>query len=413
VAEVLVTLTSRLFLVLAIAAAALLSGCNANTCMGPSITTTGTSGGGDVTSGGTVCGAGVSTGGGGSAEAYAFYLDGSVETAALSTTGTLQTATNITAPAEAGSTSDDMVVVNGTFLYVPYGDINAVQAFSIDDSSGALTAVTGSPFALQATAGADAVVTDPKGRYLFVGDETHGAGSISVFQINSSTGALTEAPGSPFFTFGVSEVDSMAVDGSGKYLYAAQGTPLLPVLAFSIDQNTGALSPVAGSPFALSVAQIHADSTGNFLLGVQEVQDGFGAARDQNIYVFGIDPSTGAPITPGTAFATVGAPFDFTFSPNNKFVYSQENDLSGNLSAMEGFQFDSTAGTLTPLSTSPFSSLPDGITQCKFDQGGGLMFCASNGNGALSVFTADPSAGGLTSTVPALTVVPYPFAVTD
>lgn len=401
---------NRILVLVTVTAALLLAGCGAHSCPTTVITTSGGGGGGTVSTGGNLCGSGVGVGGGPSA-ARAYYLDGTVEAANLGTNGSFLTDTAVTPPTEAGSGADDMIIVNGKFLYIPYPDINKVQAFTIDHSTGALTAIAGSPFALQSTAGADAVVSDPQGRFLFVGDEIHGTGAVSVFQINSTTGVLTEAPGSPFLSFGVFDADSMTVDGTGKFLYVAQGFFSAPVLAFSIDQNTGALSPVAGSPFAMNVAQIHADPGGKFLLGVQEVQDATSAASDMHIYVFAIDATTGAPILPGTSAATTGAPFDFTFSPNGNFVYLTEA-LNSAVTSIEGFQFDATTGNLTALQGSPFSSLPPAI-QCKFDQGGGLMFCSTSGGGAFSVFTANPSTGGLTHTVTDLSVPSFPFAVTD
>ena len=61
-------------------------------------------------------------------------------------------------------------------------------------------------------------------------------------QINSLTGALVAAPGSPFSAFNLDFVHVLAVDGTGNFVYAGQGLPALPIYAFSIDQNTGALS---------------------------------------------------------------------------------------------------------------------------------------------------------------------------
>ena len=114
-----------------------------------------------------------------------------------------------------------MVIVNKKFLYLPQNDSLSIQAFTIDHSTGALTAISGSPFA---TAGADSITSDPAGRFLFVGNQT--TGSVSVFQINATTGALAAAPGSPFFAFNLDFAKSLAVDGSGTFLYVGQGCPI-------------------------------------------------------------------------------------------------------------------------------------------------------------------------------------------
>jgi 6-phosphogluconolactonase len=57
-----------------------------------------------------------------------------------------------------------------------------------------LTAISGSPF----TTGSEprSLAIDPSGSYLFIAD--YNAANVSVFSINSSTGALTAVAGSPF-----------------------------------------------------------------------------------------------------------------------------------------------------------------------------------------------------------------------
>ncbi len=169
-----------------------------------------------------------------------------------------------------------MIIVNKQFLYIPMGD-TTVEGFSIDRTTGALTAIQGSPFSVAGvTVTADDVATDPAGRFLFVGSE--GGPDIWVFTINSSTGALTTTAGSPFTGSLTVAADEMTVDASGTFLYAGQTDPTLGVAGFSIDQTTGALTSL-GSAFALGVAQLHASPTAELLLGTAEIQDGFSLAH--------------------------------------------------------------------------------------------------------------------------------------
>jgi 6-phosphogluconolactonase (cycloisomerase 2 family) len=398
-----------LLVVTAMVAVLFLAGCGKGGCNQPTLTTTATGSSSAGVATNSTCGGGS---GGGPVAAYAFYLGSGVQTADFSTNGTFTALTNITAPALAGTAIDDMTTVSGKYLYLPFGDVNSVvQGLAINHTTGALTPIPGSPFALTAGATADTAVADPQGRFLFAGAE--GTGSISVFQIGSN-GALTQAPGSPFTDpVKLFSADSIAVDGLGKFLYAGQLDFSTPLDGFTIDQTTGALTEITGAPFNLGVAQLHADSSGKFLLGVQEIQDFNGAATDQHIYVFSIDPTTGVP-TPvvGSPFATTSAPFDFVISPNGKFVYVTGNDpVALTISPIEGYQLDSTTGALTPLANSPFTALP-AATQCKFDQSGGLMFCATNSQGALSVFSANTSTGAIAHLVD-LSAFSYPFAITD
>jgi 6-phosphogluconolactonase len=72
-------------------------------------------------------------------------------------------------------------------------------------------------------------------------------GIISAYSIDNKTGALTPVPGSPFATG--SEPNAIAVDPTAQFVYVAN-TTVNTVSAYSIDSKTGALTPVPGSPFA-------------------------------------------------------------------------------------------------------------------------------------------------------------------
>lgn len=69
-----------------------------------------------------------------------------------------------------------------------------MSAFTINTTTGALTAVAGSPFA--AGTNPRAITTDPSGKFAYVTNET--GNSVSAYSINTTTGALTAMAGSPF-----------------------------------------------------------------------------------------------------------------------------------------------------------------------------------------------------------------------
>lgn len=404
------TSTTRVMLVIsAMVAGLFLTGCGKGGCPTTSLTSSGDGGTGGVSTGGSVCGAGTSGGGGGASAAHLFYVDpfaSVVDTLNYTTSGTLAAATGITAPSSAGATTDDMTVVNKQFLYIAFGDINGVQAFSISDSTGGLAPVTGSPFLLPGGT-ADSIIATPNGKFLFVGSEAIGA--ISVFQVNSD-GSLTLTSGSPFTSFNLVSADSLAVDGNGKFLYVGQLDPSIPVDVFTIDSNSGALSELG--PYSLGVAQLHADSSGKYLLGIAGVADNPGGPfSTSQISVFSIDPNSGAPspIT-NSPFPTAAPTFDFVISPNAQFVYTLENS-GGTSQPLEGFQLSSSTGALTSLGA-PYSTLPL-PNYCKFDQSGGLLFCDTNG---FSAITANPSTGSLSNAVAnsgTVTYIPFSWAISD
>jgi 6-phosphogluconolactonase (cycloisomerase 2 family) len=309
----------------------------------------------------------------------------------------------------------DIMLVTKKYVYVPMGN-STVEGFSIDRKSGTLTAIPGSPFTASGTIGTtDGAWSDPQGRFLFVGSE--GGGEIWVFQISPTTGALTETAGSPF-TVSIpnhfSSADVMTVDASGKFLYVGQLNPSAGIEAFSIDQTTGALTEIPGAPFFVGVAQVHASLTGEFLLGVAQIQDA-GSATDTHIHVFAINPTTGVPTeVNGSPFLTASAPFDFAISPNGKFVYTVGTPSgTTTLGAIEGFQMDLTSGALTKLAGSPFTSLPT-ASECAFDQSGAGLVCADTNAGTKLFVLGASSTGALTNAATfSGTSGGFPFGVTD
>jgi 6-phosphogluconolactonase len=400
-----------LFLVLAATAMLGWAGCGGGCPAGTRQTGSGSGGssGGNAAKG-TTCGPPTNPGGGGggsgSTAALLYYLGTSnILGASLSTTGTFAPLTAFTPPTLPSSVGNDMVIVNKKFLYLPQSDSLTIQGFTIDHSAGALTAIAGSPFA---TAGADSVATDPAGRFLFVGNRN--AGSISVFQINPTTGALVAAPGSPFFAFNLDFAAVLAVDGTGKFLYVGQNLPALPIYGFSIDQNTGALSPATGSPYSLNVAGVRTDFLGKFAVGIT------GNVGDNHLYVFAIDPTTGAlAAVNNSPFTTVTlTPLNLEIHPSSHFVYSFGLDNNSAYTAIEGYAIDPATGALTALTGSPFTAPPI-VAFCKWDQAGTEAFCANATTSAFSILGTDTTTGALTHTVTDLTVPnnAVPFAPTN
>jgi 6-phosphogluconolactonase (cycloisomerase 2 family) len=93
----------------------------------------------------------------------------------------------------------------GSFLYVSNSGDGTVSGFTINATTGELTAIAGSPFVAAGTASPNsptAVQVDPSGQFAYVGNGD--AGTLSVFSINIMTGALTVvgAPVSSIITDG-------------------------------------------------------------------------------------------------------------------------------------------------------------------------------------------------------------------
>jgi 6-phosphogluconolactonase (cycloisomerase 2 family) len=101
---------------------------------------------------------------------------------------------------------------------------------------------------------------DPRGRFLYVSDA--GEREVYAFDIDAGTGALNPVAGSPYPVpdFWSAEPISLAVDPSGRYLLAASGmSPLRRhVVVMRIDPLRGSLAPVPGSPFVAELPAVEA-----------------------------------------------------------------------------------------------------------------------------------------------------------
>src|SRR5580698_1864241 len=72
----------------------------------------------------------------------------------------------------------------------------SLSGYSVDTSTGALTALSGFPLTLGANP--EVVAVDPQNRFLFVGDIA--LSELHVFTIDNSTGVLKETADSPYAT---------------------------------------------------------------------------------------------------------------------------------------------------------------------------------------------------------------------
>src|SRR5215469_14702286 len=161
----------------------------------------------------------------------------------LSSSGVPSLAGSQTGP----NSSEGMVVdKSASFLFVSDFQNGAVDAFTINSTSGSLSAVAGSPFSAGPAPGAGGLAVDPSTRFLYVTQMNSAA--VAAFTIAAGTGVLTPIPGSPFPA--ASTPVQAIVDPSGRFLYVSNLNDAWGgISAYSIDSTSGALAPIAGSPF--------------------------------------------------------------------------------------------------------------------------------------------------------------------
>ncbi len=177
---------------------------------------------------------------------------------------------------------------SGRYLYVADNGIPAIQGFAIDTSTGALTPLADSPYPVPSTVNPIAAAMDPQGRFLFVIDAAHNlptdpSNVILVYAIHTDTGTLVPVAGSPFSAGSNEALADVAVDSLGKYLYVSNAAG---IASFVVD-GSGALATSIPFGTVQSTPQVNmvVDSSGKFMY--------VGCPWASFISVYTIDTATG------------------------------------------------------------------------------------------------------------------------
>lgn len=256
-----------------------------------------------------------------------------------------------------------LFVENGPYLYATDLNAGTVAGFLYNSASGMLTPVPGSPFSagdtpVQAVQAAPQATGSPL--FLYVSNLNDSVGGISAFAINQQNGSLSPTGGSPFPTGAPGSFpgpSAMVVSVHNNFLYVAlAGTANAnnQIVAFSINPTTGALSPLPQSPF----------TTGNDPLQMAYVPitasaQGFlytGNVQDGTISAFTADDSTGVLTSvqgsPYSAGSSVGGLAAIVTSTENTFLYQSDPQVM----TVRAYAVNGTTGALTPVSGSPFAA---------------------------------------------------------
>ena len=318
-----------------------------------------------------------------------------------STTGTLAPSSSITGPSRAGGMVADPF---GKFLYVSDSANGVIDVFAINQSTGALSPIAGSPFAVASGSEPSGIAMDSLGRFLFVANASQN--NIFVFSRDPQTGALTLGTGSPFPT-GAFPLQ-VTVGRFDQFLYVSDHNDRAgSISGYTIDFTTGALTAIARSPFATQPgggpAGLVIDSSGNFLYAALQGTTN----TNHQIAAFTIDASTGVLTTiTGSPFSTGNGPARLLVPPSGKFLYVT-NSRDGTVS---GFTINSSTGALTAIVGSPVGT---GTTPVSLavDPAGTFLYVGNSDSSNISGFTIGSVTTGIGTGPGVLTpVVGSPFA---
>ncbi|MBZ5533572.1 MAG: beta-propeller fold lactonase family protein [Acidobacteriia bacterium] len=219
------------------------------------------------------------------------------------------------------------------------------RAFCLVLTSLALCAFAALAFVLPAAAQAP-------GNYVYVNNQTV-ANSVNAYSV-SSTGALSPLPGSPYATGGVGAnvlcygLNRITISGANNLLFVAN-TGNQTISVFQINPATGALTPAAGSPFASGLTL---DSCQGLSLAV--TPDGAFLMASSNGLINTFSVAANGSLAPFASTANCCSPMaGMVISGNGKFLAaSNENSVS---------VYTIAAGVLTPVLGSPFPKTGTGL----------------------------------------------------
>jgi 6-phosphogluconolactonase (cycloisomerase 2 family) len=227
----------------------------------------------------------------------------------------------------------------GRHLFVTSRDTSEVVPFVVNASTGALSA--GTPVSVTGTVPVKSAVS-PTGKFLYVLEDN----AVEAFSVDLSTGALSSVD----FEGSLFSASNVAVHPNGKFLYVL--TEFFGVKIFDIDPATGGLTykgsgdDAATGTAAISIA-ISPDGDAAWVVN----------RGDQNVSSYTVDPATGLFTPVGTpANAPVGTDAREIFiDPLARYAYVTDFASSG---AGTVYLFDiSGTGELVPNATQASQNL--------------------------------------------------------
>jgi 6-phosphogluconolactonase (cycloisomerase 2 family) len=203
----------------------------------------------------------------------------------------------------------------------------------------------------------------------------HGDGTISAYTIDPTSGALTAVAGPPVHDGNNPAAVSLAPNGKFAFSASDNGTK---IQAFTIDQTSGALTPVGTVDTGFSIGSPYPD----IAVDSQSAHLYIASAGDAEVAGFAIDPTSGALTPLPTVQAGAGAGGIPAFSPDGKYLYV----VNQTANTVSGYSIDPTSGALTPLPGTPPSTgvTPDWIV---FTPNGNYAYVANSGEDSISAYS--------------------------
>jgi 6-phosphogluconolactonase (cycloisomerase 2 family) len=278
---------------------------------------------------------------------------------------------------------------------------SAVNGSAKNALTGTLVALSGSPFPARSNGGPMAI--DPLGRFLFVANSA--TSSISMFQIDSNSGALTEVPTSPFKIGPTltptppTNPQSLATEKSGHFLYVGYENGSIQGMGeldeFIIDAANLQLVQAAGTTGANFISTTSgpiamvSDLKGRTLYAYLGFLTTAGSANAE-LDAYSIGSTSGNLTLLNTEIDGEHAR-SMALDPQDRFLYTGHGQLEGQF---DGFQISPVDGSLSVLPPS-YSLGPNLFPEfIVVETSGQYLYLGTNM--AIHIFSINPTSGALT-----------------
>jgi 6-phosphogluconolactonase len=272
-----------------------------------------------------------------------------------------------------GTSTTSTGSTSGNYLFVANQITNTLSAFVVGSS--ALTAVSGSPYTLATGLAVASVAVSRPNTFVYAG----GSGAIACYSIGT-TGALTLV--SATAATAAANYVSLETSPDGQWLIALDALTTT-LYVYGINPSTGALTPIQQVPYTAGVGagaivptKVRITPNAGYIIAA------LGTGGDA---IFSFNTSTGLP-QQVTALALASGYSDnaVAVDSNSTYVYFARGGPSSGTSGVASYTIAS-GGGLTPVQTlavsgnAPFSIL--------LDSTGGYAYTANRSDGTVSGFS--------------------------
>jgi 6-phosphogluconolactonase (cycloisomerase 2 family) len=263
--------------------------------------------------------------------------------------------------------------------YVANKDSDNVSTYSINASTGSLTAMSTLTLPTGSTQPVD-VTVDPTGEFVYVANNNDFiAGSISVYSFDAGTGDLAFVK-----TEGIIKKDliSVAVDPSGQFIYLVS-SEFDTISNFNINTGTGTFgNGGADVDTGINPTSIAIDPSGKFAYVTNSTSH---TISTYTITAAGV-------LLPGAVVNAGNVPWSIAIDPSGQFVYVVNRGDSSN--SVSSYSINSSTGVLTPTGSVNAGTNPSSIA---IDPSGQFAYVSNFSSQSVSVYNINASTGVLTA----------------